>query len=390
MFGHRFGRQEVSGGSLRELDQVLGQLVLRPAPREVRVRLIEADLGQTLHHPRTRERLRRATGRRGDRRFTSASSHSQNPKGFVCGLSTRKIETLSIDPEQHDIQERAPEPLPILRLEIDRVDVLVRLRRVLREADRAVGAMAEPLGMLRDPRVIGRALEREVEGELHLVALQLRQQVLEVVERPELRMDRGVPTGLRSDRPRAPRIVGSGRRGVVRALPAWCRPIGWIGGRYSTSNPSSAMSGTSAATSRSVPCRPGSGDAERGKSSYQAPWRARSRAATITSSCEAAAPRRRSGARTSAHGGRRTGRASSPRRASAGRMTAAAALSRSASSSAPAARARRTAPPTSAAPSFSSTATSWPAVTALLEVRAPRRPRIDPALDAEAVRAALP
>ena len=37
------------------------------------------------------------------------------------------------------------------------------------------------------------------------------------------------------------------------------RPIGWIGGRYKTSKPSSAMSGTSAATSRSVPCRSGIG-----------------------------------------------------------------------------------------------------------------------------------
>ena len=91
---------------------------------------------------------------------------------------------------------------------------------VFREADRAVGPMAEPLGMLCDPRVVRRALEREVEGELHVVALQLREQVLEIVERPELRMDRGVPPGLRSDRPRTPGVVGSGRRGVVRALPA--------------------------------------------------------------------------------------------------------------------------------------------------------------------------
>ena len=41
------------------------------------------------------------------------------------------------------------------------------------------------------------------------------------------------------------------------------RPMGWIGGRYSTSNPIAAIAGKRSSTSRNVPCRPGCAAAER-------------------------------------------------------------------------------------------------------------------------------
>ena len=55
---------------------------------------------------------------------------------------------------------------PVVGVEVDVVDVLVALRRVLGVLDRAVGAAVEPLRMLAQPRVVGRALDREVEREL--------------------------------------------------------------------------------------------------------------------------------------------------------------------------------------------------------------------------------
>ena len=68
------------------------------------------------------------------------------------------------------------------------------------------------------------------------------------------------------------------RRSVALLRPLRAtRPIGWIGGRYSTSKPISAMSSKRAATSAKVPWRPGSGMPSAGKSSYQAEKRARSR-----------------------------------------------------------------------------------------------------------------
>ncbi|MDT4861140.1 hypothetical protein FQZ97_957320 [compost metagenome] len=64
------------------------------------------------------------------------------------------------------------------------------------------------------------------------------------------------------------------------------RPMGWIGGKYSTSKPMAAMAGRRASTSLKVPCTPGAGPVERGKSSYQVLKRARSRSANSGSSTE--------------------------------------------------------------------------------------------------------
>ena len=64
-------------------------------------------------------------------------------------------------------------------------------------------------------------------------------------------------------------------------------PIGWMGGRYTTSKPISAMASSRGTAVRSVPetgsrrpmgsiCTP----SDRGKNSYQEPYRARSRSTT--------------------------------------------------------------------------------------------------------------
>ena len=138
-------------------------------------------------------------------------TQSQNANGFVCGLSTRKIVHAVADPELEDVAARRPQRDPVLvprRPELDRVDVLVLLRRVLGVADRAVGPLAEPLGMVPDPRVVGAALEGVVEGDLHAERLGLLAERDEVVERAELGVDgvvaalgrRRSPTGCRGRR----------------------------------------------------------------------------------------------------------------------------------------------------------------------------------------------
>src|SRR5438477_297267 len=63
----------------------------------------------------------------------------------------------------------------------------------------------------------------------------------------------------------------------------WARPTGWIGGRYTTSNPIAAARSSCASASLNVPCRP-SPPLERGKNSYQAAKRARSRSAITSNS----------------------------------------------------------------------------------------------------------
>ena len=96
----------------------------------------------------------------------SAISSSQKGTGLVCGLSTRKMRTPC------DIQCRTTRRISgvealVVAVEIDRVDVLVLLRRVLGVGDRAVALGREPLGVLLRPRVVGGALQREVQRDLH-------------------------------------------------------------------------------------------------------------------------------------------------------------------------------------------------------------------------------
>src|SRR5207244_2183794 len=105
-------------------------------------------------------------------------------------------------------------------VEVDVVDVLVALRRVLGVLERPVRAAVEPLRMLREPRMIRRALDREVEADLDLELPRAPHKALEVLKRAELRMNRRVAALLGADRPGAPRIVGTGLERVVPALPA--------------------------------------------------------------------------------------------------------------------------------------------------------------------------
>ena len=180
--------------------------------------------------------------------------HSQKPNVFVCGLSTRKIFTPWVDPEQHHVAQRLPQRPPVFALEVERIDVLVFLRRVLRVLDRAIGPVPEPFGMLPHPRMIGRALPCEVERDLEAEALGLGDETRRSpraspgrVRRPcvHLRPIRS-PTGCRDRRAR--------RRARCSGPFESCgRSDGSAAGRR-TSNPISAMRGSRVAASRRFRC----------------------------------------------------------------------------------------------------------------------------------------
>ncbi len=103
-------------------------------------------------------------------------------------------------------------------LEVERVDVLVLLGRVLGVLDRAVRPHPEPLRVLGCIGMIGRALECDVERDLDPARLRGTAEVLEVLERPQLRVDRLVAALDGPDGPRAARVVRPRRRDVVTAL----------------------------------------------------------------------------------------------------------------------------------------------------------------------------
>ncbi len=231
VLGQQLGRKYSRPGPLRELGEVLGQLLLGVAPGEVRVRLGEAELRQPVHHLRPRERLGEEDHVRVRRAGSRSITHSQNGNGLVCGLSTRKMRTPSSSQNSNTLASSSHSPFQSSRLEVERIDVLVLLGRVLGVLDGAVGPLAEPLGMLAHVGVVGRALERDVQRDLE----------------PELAGARPRAAGSR----RACRARGCialwppSAAPIAHGLPTSSgsatsvlfgplrrsRPIGWIGGR---------------------------------------------------------------------------------------------------------------------------------------------------------------
>src|SRR5687768_6602418 len=91
-----------------------------------------------------------------------------------------------IDPELDHVAQLAPQRLPVRTLEIERVDVLVFLGRILRILNGAVGPPAEPLRMLGHVRMIGRALKSDIERDFDAARTRVREQPPEVGVRAEL------------------------------------------------------------------------------------------------------------------------------------------------------------------------------------------------------------
>ncbi len=70
-------------------------------------------------------------------------------------------------------------------VEVDRVDVLILLRRVLGEGDGAVRLVAEPVRVRLDPRVVGRALQGEIKRDFQTQFMCTLAQGLEIVHGAE-------------------------------------------------------------------------------------------------------------------------------------------------------------------------------------------------------------
>src|SRR5688572_5850157 len=72
----------------------------------------------------------------------------------------------ALDPIFEHAAQLTPQTARIFAVEIERIDVLIFLRRILRVLDRPVRPGFEPLGMFADVRVIGCSLKRDVERDL--------------------------------------------------------------------------------------------------------------------------------------------------------------------------------------------------------------------------------
>ena len=198
--------------------QILLKLLLGVAPREVAVRLREAGIAQRAHHARTGERLGQ------EQRLRMLLRHGGDhvlPETHRLGMRVVHAEDrhAGLDPQVHDAFGFRFDAFHV-GVEIDRIDVLVLLRRILGECDRSVRLGAEPVRMLFDPRVVRRALQREVERHFDTQLVRVRAERLEIVHGAEQRVDGVVAAQLGADAERGARIVRSGNQRVVAALAA--------------------------------------------------------------------------------------------------------------------------------------------------------------------------
>ena len=215
--GQKLGRKVSRAGPRVSSEQVLGQLRPGVAPGEVGVRLGEPELAQLGHHLGAREGLGEE-----DEVGVLPTGLGDEPLPEPERLGVRVVDAEDAHPEagpvQHHAQQRLPELAPVRGIELQGVDVLVLLGRVLRVLDGPVGPATEPLRVFPHPRMIRRALEGEVERELEAVLLPGGHQGPEVLLRPQLRVDRGVPALGGPDGPRAAEVAGLRGAGVVPTL----------------------------------------------------------------------------------------------------------------------------------------------------------------------------
>ena len=123
-----------------------------------------------------------------------------------------------VDPEEDDVAQLLPQLLPGRGFEMERIDILILFRRVLGVLHRPVGTLQKPLLMFLDVRMVGRRLKRDVERDFDSVAMGRFDEMPEIGERSELRMNRFVAAFVRSDGPRTADILRTGVDDVVASL----------------------------------------------------------------------------------------------------------------------------------------------------------------------------
>src|SRR6185437_2764731 len=202
---------------LRELREIVAQLAAGVAPGEVRVRLREAELRQIFQTLGTRE----CFGEKDDVRVSRVNlADYPFPEGEGFGVRivhAERVHAMS-DPEEQDVETGLPERVAILAPEVERINVLVFLGRILRVLDGAVGANEEPFGMFAQQWMIGRTLQGIVQRDLESQLAGLLHEAVEVLERAESRLDGRVSAGLAADGPGTAGIVRRRGQGVVASL----------------------------------------------------------------------------------------------------------------------------------------------------------------------------
>ena len=213
---NRLGRASSACAAISSPNSV--SLPLGGAPGEVAVGLGEAQLGQPVQPGRAGERL-------GQEQHVGvdALDPADQPRPEVRRLGVRIVDAEDLDavvnPVPHHAQHLHVEAGRVV-VEVERIDVLVLLRRVLGVGDGAVRQFGEPLPVVLGPRMVGSALQRQVEGHLQAQIRSGGDEVVEVLDGAQLGVHGVVATRLRC---RSPRVT---RRHPARRSRCCCGPCG--------------------------------------------------------------------------------------------------------------------------------------------------------------------
>ena len=190
---------------LGEFLEVLLEFPFLFAPGEVGVAHVEAFLREAVHHLGTGERLGEEHKFRTDFLDFADEPFPERERFRVRVVDAENFDSL-VCPEEDDVADFLPESLEILVVVIERVDVLVLLRRIFGKLDRSVRLVVEPFRVLLCVRMVRAAVERNVEREPQSLSTSSLGEMFEILQRAEFGIDGEVSAELVSDCIRAARF----------------------------------------------------------------------------------------------------------------------------------------------------------------------------------------
>src|SRR5215831_766565 len=203
---------------LRQFREVLGELRFGIPPWKVIVRLSEAQFRQAGHHLGPCESLRK----KNDVRvclFHLPDDPLPKGEGLRMRIIDPEYEDPLLDPVHDDALQFIPQFPPLVCLKVQRNDVLIFFRWVLRILHRAVRPDSEPLTMFLHVGMIGRALKRDIQGDLDAIRACLLYQFPKVLQASQLRVNRRMASLQSADSPWTARISGIRGRRIILPLP---------------------------------------------------------------------------------------------------------------------------------------------------------------------------
>ena len=187
-------------GMLGDLSAEFLQLPFGGAPGEVRIRLRETEFGQAVHSGRPGECLREEQHIGvGGLHLTDQPCPEVRRLG-VWVVHPKNLHTVA-DPVPNHAQHLSGKARRVI-IEVQWIDVLVLLRRVLGVGDRAVGEFGEPLPVAGCPRMVRCALQRQIQSDLHPVLAGRGHERIEVLDGSEIGVHGIVAACAAPDRPR--------------------------------------------------------------------------------------------------------------------------------------------------------------------------------------------